>query len=271
MAVISRCTVTDGSGITSSRSLAALMCGIAVEPRPRTHVIDGGRRRAAHRKEPVMSAETAPATSASAGTTLAPLVLPPGTLIHIIAFAGHNEACDFADEMCKRANRHRNDVACTTIVVTRGQFIRAAQAQVAVMLVSAHGPATKEHEPVVGDGLGNRVLLRSLGQGNPFTFGARAGMVWDTCFAGQPPFRSELTRLSAPGVAHIAPTGNIKWPHSVHMAATIIDGLLAADRPPVTPASFAALAAKATASSRIELWHSSLAGEIRHDGRKVNY
>lgn len=31
MAAISRCSATDGSGITSSRSLAALMCGITVE------------------------------------------------------------------------------------------------------------------------------------------------------------------------------------------------------------------------------------------------
>jgi hypothetical protein len=176
----------------------------------------------------------------------------------MIAFARYDEACKFVDKMMKYANRHRDDIAHRTLVTTGDQFTWAAEAQVDVMLVSAHGPGSKLDEPVLGDGNGNRACLKSLGQTKPFAFGARAGIAWDACYTGQPAFRSELGRLSAPGIAHVAPTGMIRWRHSVHMARKIIDELLAPGSPPVTPASFAAAAAKAAASSRIKLWHGPL-------------
>ena len=58
----------------------------------------------------------------------------------MIAFAGYDEACMFVDKMEKHANRHRDGIAYTTIV---DQFIWAAQAVADLMLVSAHGPASK--------------------------------------------------------------------------------------------------------------------------------
>ena len=155
------------------------------------------------------------------------LVLPPGTVIHMIAFAGHDEACEFVDEMVKHVNQYGDGIAHPTIITTGDQFIQASQAQVPVMLVSAHGPASKTAEPVMGDGKGNRACLRYLGRTEPFLFGARAGIVWDACYTGQPAFRSELARLSAPGVTHVAPADKIWRPHSVYMATTIFDALLA--------------------------------------------
>ena len=208
-----------------------------------------------------MSTVGGPAASTSAGGPQTPLVLPPGTVIHMIAFAGHEEACEFLDEMVKHVNRHGDGIAHPTIVTTGDQFIRASQAQVPVMLVSAHGPGSETAEPVIGDGKGNRACLRSLGRTEPFVFGARAGIVWDACYTGRPAFRSELARLSAPGAAHVAPVDKIWWPHSVYMARTIFDALLAPGGPPITPASFAAEAANTAASSGIKLWHVPLTGD----------
>ena len=108
-----------------------------------------------------MSTVGDPAASTSAGGPQTPLVLPPGTVIHMIAFAGHEEACEFVDEMVKHVNRHGHGIAHPTIVTTGDQFIRASQAQVPVMLVSAHGPGSETAEPVIGDGKGNRACLRS--------------------------------------------------------------------------------------------------------------
>jgi hypothetical protein len=65
----------------------------------------------------------------------------------------------------------------------------------------------------------------------------------------------QLARLSAPGAAHVAPTGKIYGDESVHMAGTMIDVLLAPDSPPVTPAAFAAAAAHTAATSQLELSH----------------
>jgi hypothetical protein len=186
----------------------------------------------------------------------APLVLPAGTVIHMIAFAEHDEACEFVRCMARRANRHRDGVARETIVATGEDFAWAARTQSDLMLVSAHGPANERAEPALGDGKGNnRVTLRSLGWAVPFTFGARAGIIWDACHTGLPAFASQLARLSGPGVAHVAPTGKIYWDDSVRMAGTIIDELLAPGRPPVTPAAFTAAAARAAAATRVKLWH----------------
>ena len=85
-------------------------------------------------------------------------------------------------------------------------------------------------------------------------------MIWDACYAGRPEFRKEFARLSPPGVVHVGPLGEIEYDDSVHMAATIIDELLAPGAPPVTPASFAAAAAKAAVSSRIMLCHGPVGG-----------
>jgi hypothetical protein len=195
-----------------------------------------------------------------AGAFPAPLVLPAGTVVHLIAFAGHDEACEFAGCMVQRANRQQDGIARQTIVTTADQFAWAARARADILLVSAHGPADASGDPVVGDGKGNRVRLRSLGQQGRFLFGARAGMAWDACYAGQPAFRAELARLSAPGVAHVAPAGKICWNDSLQMARTILDELLEPGSAPVTSASFAAAAATAAATSRIQLWHGILAG-----------
>jgi hypothetical protein len=208
-----------------------------------------------------VSAVDASTARTGAIVSKAPLILPVGTVIHMIAFAGHDEACEFVDKMAKYANRRGDRIACTTIVTTGEDFTWAAQAQVPVMLISAHGPASELHEPVIGDGKGNRIRLRSLGQTEPFAFGARDGIAWDACYTGQPGFRSELPRLCAPGVAHVAPIRKIRWRNSVHMVRKVIAELVAPGCPPVTATSFAAAAAKATASSRIKLWHGAISGE----------
>lgn len=204
-----------------------------------------------------------PTASACAGAVQAPLVLPAGAVIHMIAFVGHVEACEFVDEMVKYVNLHGDGIACPTIVTTGDEFLWASRAQVPVMLVSAHGPVTETAELIIGDGTGNRVCLGSLGWAEPFVFGARAGMVWDACYIGQPAFGSELARLSAPEVTHVAPADKIWWHQSVHMATTIFDTLLAPGSPPITAATFAAAAARTAASSRVKIWRSSLAGERR--------
>ena len=199
------------------------------------------------------------------GTTVAaqldPLVLPPGTAIHMIAFAEHRSAKRFVLEMERHVNQLGRHVARTTIVATRDQFLRALQAETDLMLVSAHGPRATQHEPLIGDGNPrNRVDLRDLGRARPFVLGARAGIIWDACYTGCPKFgfMNEFARLSAAGVVHVAPVGEIEWDHSVHLATTILNKLLAVGIPPIMPTSVAAAAASAAASSQIELWHSPL-------------
>jgi hypothetical protein len=211
---------------------------------------------------------TASANSPS-GTRVAaqldPLVLPAGTAIHMIAFAEHCDAKRFVREMERHANQLRRGVARATIVATKDQFLRALRAETDLMLVSAHGPRAMQHEPVIGDGNEkNRVDLRDLGHVSPFVFGARAGIIWDACYTGCPKFGfvDEFARLSAAGVVHDAPVDEIKWDHSVHLATTILDELMAVAIPPIMPASFAAAAATAAASSQIELWH----GPLRPEG-----
>jgi hypothetical protein len=186
--------------------------------------------------------------SAAAGAPLPPLILPEGTVIHMIAFAGYTEARSLVERMMQRANGHRDGIAHETAVVTGEDFVRAARAPVDLMLVSAHGPRDELAEPALGDGQGNRADLRPLGGSLvPFAFGARAGIIWDACYIGQPAFWDQLARLSAPGVAHVGPAEKI-WPEdSDHVAGPIIDELLAPGRPPVTPAAFAAAAARAAA------------------------
>lgn len=109
----------------------------------------------------------------------------------------------------------------------------------------------------------NRVDLRDLGHVSPFVFGARAEIIWGACYTGCPIFGlvNEFARLSATGVVHFAPVHEIEWDHSVHLATTILDELLAVGIPPIMPASFAAAAATAAASSQIELaWHAQAGG-----------
>jgi hypothetical protein len=208
-----------------------------------------------------MSVPGSPVAGMTAGSPRGPLVLPPDTVIHMIAFAGHDEACKFVGLIVQRANRRSNGSACKTIVTTGSQFTWAAQAQVDVLLVSAHGPASEESRPVLGDARGNYACLTALGRQEPFCFGARAGIAWDACYSGQPTFRSELARLSAPGVVHIAPAGEIRWNQSMHMGKALVDELLAPGVTTVTAGEFAAAAARAAASSAIELWHGPLGRE----------
>lgn len=211
-----------------------------------------------------MSTESHPATGTTAGVPAAPLDLPAGTVIHMIAFAWHDAACRFVSIMTRRANRLRDGAACQTIVSSRDRFEWAAQAQVDVMLVSAHGPAHATASPVLGDGDENEVDLASLNVSQPFRFGARAGIAWDACFTGQPQFQAEFARLSVPGAGHIASLGEIKWYQSLHMGETLIDELLAPGGTPVTTSLFAAAAAKTAAAAAagtsqakpIKLWHS---------------
>jgi hypothetical protein len=205
-----------------------------------------------------MTTADLPVTSTGAELPLAPLSLPPGVVIHMIAFAGFPEACDFVADMAAFVNsygRPGHVLAYPTIVTTKERFIWAAQAQTAVMLVSAHGPATAKLAPVVGDGNWiNRVTLRSLDQKEPFEFGARAATIWDACFAGQPAFRSELTRLSAPGVVHVGPTGKTDWEGSWAVVTAILRNLLAEGSSAITADSFATAAAKAAASGGMRSW-----------------
>jgi hypothetical protein len=201
----------------------------------------------------MMSTPDLPGTSTSADLPQAPLILPPGAVIHMIAFAGFPEACDFVADMAEFVNSygHRHAIAYPTIVTTKERFIRAAQAQTAVTLFSAHGPATAKHAPAVGDGdRNNRVTLRSLDQKNPFTFGARAGTIWDACFAGQPAFRSELARLSAPGVVHVGPAGKTYLDDSKAVITAILRHLLEEDSQAITADSFAAAAKAADIEGR---------------------
>ncbi len=136
---------------------------------------------------------TASANSPSGATVAAqlePLELPPGTAIHMIAFAEHRDANRFVRKMERHANQLRRHVAHTTIVATRDQFLRALQAETDLMLVSAHGPRATQREPLIGDGnLQNRVDLRHLGHASPFVLGARAGIIWDACLHRMPEVR----------------------------------------------------------------------------------
>jgi hypothetical protein len=168
--------------------------------------------------------------------------------------------------MAWRANQHRKGIAWPTIVTTAEEFTWAARARVDLMLVSAHGPANARAGPALGDAKGNRVDLRTIDWRAPFTFGARTGIIWDACYTGLPVTSSQLTRLSGPNVAHIAPTGKIWLEDSKLMAENIIDQLLAPGRPPVTPTAFAAAASRAAAAlaavaSQVELWRSEPGGK----------
>ena len=109
-----------------------------------------------------LSANSPSGTTATA--QLNPLVLPPGTAIHMIAFAGHDDAKRFVGKMKRHANQLRRDSAHATIVATKDQFLQALQAETSLMLVSVHGPRAAQREPVIGDGNPeNRVdLLRQL-------------------------------------------------------------------------------------------------------------
>jgi hypothetical protein len=159
----------------------------------------------------------------------------------MIAFAEHPDARKLLDMMEQRVNEYRTGAALKTIVTTKDQFVRALQAEVDLMLVSAHGPVFefgKPLRPVIGDGNPkNRVDVRDLGHANPV--------------------RDELARLSAAEVVHVAPIGKIVWDDSVHVASSIFDALFAEGSQPITSARVAA-AAIAAASGRIRLWHAVL-------------
>lgn len=208
-----------------------------------------------------MATGLSPTTGTGAPAQQVPLVLPSTTAVHMIAFAEHPDARKLLDMMEQRVNEHRTGAALKTIVTTKDQFVRALQAEVDLMLVSAHGPVFefgKPLRPVIGDGNPkNRVDVRDLGHANPVRFGARTGIIWDVCHTGRPAFRDELARLSAAEVVHVAPIGKIVWDDSVHVASTIFDALFAYGSQPITPTRVAA-AAIAAASGRIRLWHAAL-------------
>ena len=195
---------------------------------------------------------------------------PYGTEIRMIAYASHEDACRFVSETTAHLWPLMQSVTwpaivATTIVTTKEQLIVELQAPAALTMVSAHGPAMNDpnnpFSPRIGDGTPEkRIELRELGQHNFAGFGARAGMIWDACYAGRREFRREFARLSRPGVVHVGPLCKIEYNDSVHMASTIIDELLVPGAPAVTPASFAAAAAKAAESSRIKLCHGPVDG-----------
>src|SRR5215467_12382636 len=158
----------------------------------------------------MMTASANSPAGIKAAAQLCPLALPPGTAIHMIAFAEHSYAKRFVGKMKRHANQRRRDVAHMTIVATRDQFLRALQAETDLMLVSAHGPRATQREPVIGDGNPeNRVDLRNLGHANPFVLGARAGIIWDVCYTGCPEFMfmGEFARLTS--ATESAPVGEI--------------------------------------------------------------
>jgi hypothetical protein len=186
---------------------------------------------------------------------------PCGTEIRMIAYASHPDACTFVSGMTALLwplVRYStwSAVVVTTIVKTKRQFLAALQAPAAVTLVSAHGATKNDLSPRIGDGTDeNRIRLPELGEPNFKGFGARAGMIWDACYAGRPGFRKEFARLSRPGVAHVGPFCEIEYHDSVHMATTIIGELLAPGSPPVTPTAFSTAADRAAKAAKIELRH----------------
>lgn len=204
-----------------------------------------------------MATSMGSATGIGAPAQQVPLVLPSATAIHMIAFAEHRDAGRFLDMMEQRVNGHRPGAALKTIVTTKDQFVRAVQADVDLMLVSAHGPVFElgtPLRPVIGDGNpGNRVDVRDLRRAR-VRLGARIGIIWDVCHTGRPAFRAELARLSATEVVHVAPIGKIVWDDSIHVASTILDALFAHGGHPITPARVRA-AAMTAASGHIRLWH----------------
>ena len=184
------------------------------------------------------------------------------TEIHMVAFEKQDEARarEFVCEMEAYANKRVSGIARKSIVATGEQFRRELLAETRLLLVSAHGPKHPLAEPVIGDGNeANRTWLRNLGRDEPFALGACAGIIWDVCYSGKFAFLREPTRLSPPGVVHIAPEEMIRWGNSKRLVQTILDELLPAGRVPViTPDSVAAAAAKAAPLAGIKLWRGPL-------------
>lgn len=184
-----------------------------------------------------------------------------GAQIRMIAYAGHEQAAAFVQQMAARANTLSPGSAYPQIVTARDAFLLALQARAALTVVSVHGPKKEEPAPFIGDGSDeNRIDFRELGRTAPFLFGARAGMIWDACHLAREAFGTEFARLSRPGVIHIAPAGEIYWDDSVHMAETMLGVLLGSGGSPVTSAAAGAAAARAVDSSAIELRYWQAAG-----------
>jgi|HubBroStandDraft_3_1064219.scaffolds.fasta_scaffold227171_2 hypothetical protein len=201
--------------------------------------------------------------STAASDPQAFVVPSPCTAIHMIAFARRDEARarEFVEEMEQYANQLRPGIARTTIATTRYEFSQALRAVTALMLVSVHGPGSEFSEPVLGDGTpDNRLYLRHLSQRPGFLLGARAGIIWDACYAGQLTFLRELASLSEPGVVHIAPLKEIKLENSKPLTIEMLNALLAPGSPTITHTSVAAAAKAAAPSAGIKLWNGPLPG-----------
>lgn len=194
---------------------------------------------------------------------------PYGTAIRMIAYARHREACRFVSQMTAHIWPFMRSIAwpvivTTTIVTNEEQFKQELQAPAALTLVSAHGPARgtpAARFSRIGDGTRqNRIEFGKLSRNDFAGFGARAGMIWDACYAGQPQFRQGIAPLSLPDVVHIGPSGEIEYDDSVHMATTILHALLAPGSPPITPDAVAAAAAITAGSAAIKLKYGPLEG-----------
>lgn len=191
---------------------------------------------------------------------------PYGTEIRMIAYARHTDACRFVSQMTAHVWPFMRSltwpaIVTTTIATTKEQLLAELQAPAALTLVSAHGPAKNIRSPRIGDGTPrNRIELRELARPSFAGFGARAGMIWDACYAGRPEFTKEFARLSPPGVVHVAPLGEIEYDDSVHIATTILHALLAPGGAPITPAAVDAAAERAAASADIKVWHDPVGG-----------
>jgi hypothetical protein len=186
----------------------------------------------------------------------------PAAQICMIAYASHDQAAAFVQQMAALADTLMPGSAYARVVTTKDVFLLALQTQAVLTVVSVHGPEEQEPAPVIGDGTdANRIGFRELGASS--LSGARAGIIWDACHLAREAFRTEFARLSRPDVVHIAPAGKIEWDDSVHLAETMLSILLASGSPPITPAAASAAAAKTADSSAIglEYWRAVQAQE----------
>ena len=153
--------------------------------------------------------------------------------VHMIAFKGHQDAENFLGEMTGLIETLRPGeghlISMVSVVDSIPAFKEKLRESADLVIVSAHGEPYKRGVPFVpwvGDDCQNWMPLSELGSPPRTRIGARAGIFWDVCNAGRPPFLDALAPFLRHRIVHIGVIGPIYYANSVSIGTELLTALL---------------------------------------------